>query len=49
MKKKVQKMDLHRETLRILGNQRDLEKIVGAYTNAGPTCPRPLSCVKTCG
>ena len=46
MKKKVQKLDLHRETLLALRRDWLPGQVVGAYTGGGPTCP-PRTCFKT--
>ena len=45
MKKKVQKLDLHRETLRALRTDWQPGQVVGGYTGGGPTCQQ--SCFKT--
>jgi hypothetical protein len=45
MKKKVQKLDLSRETLRALRSDWQPGQVVGGYTGGGPTCPH--SCFKT--
>ncbi|HLY66356.1 MAG TPA: hypothetical protein VKU60_12545 [Chloroflexota bacterium] len=50
MKKRAQKLDLHRETLRSLEGKRQLGQVVGGYTGGGlHTCVSCGTCgIKTC-